>query len=68
MVILTKQKVFLYVDRSSGQWIVRDPDGNYWILPVIENPWHHRQPIELTQTMELEAVPGHYKYMLDLPF
>lgn len=68
MVILSKQKIILFVDRSSKQWIVRDPDGNYWILPAIENPWEHRLPLELTREMKLEPVPGHYKYMLGLPF
>ena len=68
MVTLPKQKVLIYVDRSSNQWIVRDPEGNYWIVPVIEDPWEHRQPFELTRDMELEPIPGHYKYMLELPF
>lgn len=68
MVTLRKQKVLIYVDRSSNQWIVRDPEGNYWIVPVIENSWENRQPLELSHEMELEPVPGHYKYMLGLPF
>ena len=65
---LRTSKVLIYVDRASRQWIVRDPDGNYWIVPVIEVPWEHRQPIERLQDMELEPVPGHYKYMLGIPF
>lgn len=68
MVTLRKQKVLIYVDRSSKQWIVRDPDGNYWIVPAGQNLWNHRQPFELTEESDLEAVPGHYKYLLDLPF
>jgi hypothetical protein len=65
---LRKQAVTLYVDRSSQQWIVRDPDGNFWTIPVVDNPWDHRQPFDLTEEIELEPVPGHYKYMLGLPF
>ncbi|HTI51807.1 MAG TPA: hypothetical protein VL475_12670 [Planctomycetaceae bacterium] len=68
MMALRKQAVTLYVDRSSQQWIVRDPDGNFWTIPVVDNPWDHRQPFDLTEEIELEPVPGHYKYMLGLPF
>ena len=68
MVSLRKQNVLIYVDRSLKQWIVRDPEGNFWIVPGIENPWEHRQPLELSHARELEPVPGHYKYMLGLPF
>lgn len=68
MMTLRKSRVLIYVDRASKQWIVQDPDGNYWILPVIESPWEHRQPIERLQEMKLELVPGHYKYMLGVPF
>ena len=68
MVTLRKQKVLIYVDRSSNRWIVRDPEGNYWIVPVVENPWEHREPFEITEEMNLEPVPGHYKIVLGLPF
>ena len=68
MFALRKQSVSLFVERSSQQWIVRDPDGDFWILPGGENPWDHRQPFQLTEESELEPVPGHYKYMLGLPF
>jgi hypothetical protein len=57
----------LYVDRSRQQWIVRDPDGNFWVLPFVENAWEHRQPFHTTEETELEPVPGHYKHMLGLP-
>lgn len=67
MVTLRNQKVLLFVDRSSKQWIVRDSDGNYWIVPVVDHAWEHRQPLELTEEIELEPVPGHYKYFLGLP-
>jgi hypothetical protein len=68
MTTFRKQSVSIYVDRSSQQWVVRDPEGNFWIVPVVEDPWGHRQPFYLTEEIELEPVPGHYKYLLDLPF
>lgn len=58
----------LFVDRSSQQWIVRDPEGNFWILPSGEDPWDHRKPFHPTAATDLEPVPGHYKDMLRLPF
>jgi hypothetical protein len=62
-------KVALFVARSCPQhWIVRDPDGNFWILPPGEKPWEQRQPFHPTAETELEPVPGHYRYMLSLPF
>ena len=68
MLMTRKPPATLYVDRLSRQWIVRDPDGVFWVVPVVENPWDHRQPFYLTDEVELEPVPGHYKYMLGLPF
>jgi hypothetical protein len=63
-----RKLVALFVERSSRQWIVRDPDGRFWTLPGVEKPWEHRQPFQPTEESELEPVPGHYKYMLGLPF
>ncbi len=63
-----KQPAAIYVDRSSRQWVVRDPEGNFWSLPSHEDPWGHRRPLELSDAMELEPVPGHYKNMLGVPF
>jgi hypothetical protein len=68
MTVLRKQPVALFVDRSSQQWIVRDSEGNFWILPSVEDPWDHRKPFDLTAETDLESVPGHYKDMLRLPF
>ena len=69
MVVLKKDLTRLFVDRSNGQWIVLDSEGNYWILASDdENPWEQRQPFERTEESELEPVPGHYKYILRLPF
>jgi hypothetical protein len=64
----SKQRANLFVDKASRQWVVRDPEGNFWIIPSDEDPWGHRQPFHLTEEAELEPVPGHYQYMLDLPF
>jgi len=63
-----RQVVALFVDRSNQQWIVRDPDGNFWILPMGENAWNRREPFYPDETSELEPIPGHYKYLLQLPF
>ena len=63
-----KQVATLYVDRSTRHWIVRDPDGNFWVIPPFENGWEHRLPFEPHEGTELEPVPGHYKYVLRIPF
>jgi hypothetical protein len=68
MTKLGKQPVGLYVDRSCQQWVVRDPDGNFWTVPPVEEPWDLRQPFCPTAETELEPVPGHYKDVLGLPF
>jgi hypothetical protein len=63
-----KRVLALYVDRASQQWVVLDPEGNFWIVPSDDSPWEHRQPFCPTDETDLEPVPGHYKYMLGLPF
>ena len=68
MATLRKQVMTLFVDRQSQQWIVRDSEGNFWIVPSIENAWDHRQPFQPTEEADLEPFPGHYKGMLGLPF
>lgn len=68
MLTVRKQIVAIYVDRSSGQWIVRDSEGNMWVLPATDSPWDDRQPFCPAEEIELEQVPGHYKYMLGLPY
>ena len=67
MLSASKHVAALYVDKASQQWIVRDPDGNFWSLPSTDNPWDERQPFSPTEETELEPVPGHYKHMLGLP-
>jgi hypothetical protein len=68
MLTLKNQRVSIYVDRSSQQWVVRDPDGRFWALTSIERAWEHRQPFTASDLTELQPVPGHYKVMLGLPF
>jgi hypothetical protein len=68
MLAIRKQVIALFVDRSTQQWIVRDPEGNFWILPSGEDAWDHREPFQPTEETEIEPVPGHYKYLLRLPF
>jgi hypothetical protein len=65
---LRKSAVALFADRTSRRWIVRDPEGNFWILPPVENSWEHREPFELQEDSDLEPVPAHYINMLGLPF
>ena len=48
--------------------VVRDPDGKFWVVPPGDDPWENRQPFEPTENLELEPLPGHYKYMLGISF
>lgn len=68
MITIRKQLAGLFVDRSTQRWIVRDPEGNFWIVPLSDNAWDLREPFDPVEGIELEPVPGHYKYMLRLPF
>lgn len=67
MVPERKPTTGLYVDRASGQWVVRDTEGNFWTLPCTATPWDSRRPFSPAEETDLEAVPGHYKFMLGLP-
>ena len=42
MLVVRKHVPTLFADRSNRQWIVLDPEGNFWTLPSIEKPWDHR--------------------------
>ena len=68
MVEVRRCTVSLFVDKTTNQWIVRDPEGNFWTLPSTEEPWEQRQPYQPDEDAELEAVPRHYQYLLKLPF
>jgi hypothetical protein len=60
--------IAIFIDRASPEhWIVRDPEGSYWIVRPIENAWDSREPFYPTEETALEPVPGHYKYLLGLP-
>ena len=63
-----KRGVTLFVDRATQHWIVRDPDGNFWTIPSGDAAWDRREPFFPSEETELEPVPGHYQYLLDLPF
>jgi hypothetical protein len=64
----SKQAFSLYVDKTSHHWIVRDTDGNFWMLPSVDDAWDHRQQVDpTTEVMDLEPVPGHYKAMFGVP-
>jgi hypothetical protein len=68
MFTVRKRVVAIFVDRSSGQWVVRDSDESFWTLPATDTPWDDRQPFFPAEETDLEPVPGHYKYMLGLPY
>ena len=67
MTAVNRQLVSIFVDRSSQQWIVCDPEGAFWTVPPFEDGWDQRQPFTPTEESELEPVPGNYGYMLGLP-
>ncbi len=67
MEIVKKKEVRIYVHRQSEQWIVLDPEGNFWSLPSTEKPWNDRQPFTPAEGTELDPVPGHYKFILGIP-
>lgn len=67
MKMLHGRIIGIYVNRRSRQWIVRDEQGQFWILPIVDEPWKHLEPFELDEDTELEPVPGHYRSLLGLP-
>jgi hypothetical protein len=68
MIAVRQHVVALFVDRVTQQWIVRDPDGQLWSVSTDEDGWERRQPYEPTDDADLQPIPGHYKYLLRLPF
>jgi hypothetical protein len=59
----------IYVNRAcTDHWVVRDPDGNFWIIPPVPDAWEARRPFYPDEDTELNPVPGHYLFMLGLPF
>jgi len=67
MEMTRRTDVRIYVDRKSEQWIVLDPEGNFWSLPATDNPWGDRQPFTTAEETALDPVPGHYKSVLGIP-
>ena len=68
MIAVRSQAFSLFVDRTTQQWVVRDPDGRFWIVPAGEEAWERRRPFDCTDDIDLEPIPGHYKYLFQLPF
>ena len=66
--MIAVRKLALYIDRSQQQWVVRDPEGNFWIVPTADDGWEQRQPYNATEESELEPIPSHYKHALGLPY
>jgi hypothetical protein len=60
---------WIELSRSTGSYATRRGISG-WFRPwrIVENPWDNRQPFEPSEDTLLESVPGHYKYMLGLPF
>lgn len=57
----------LFADRAKRQWIVRDGQGQYWMLPSSDRAWEDRIEVQQREITDLEAVPMHYKATLCLP-
>ena len=69
MATVQNRMAALFVDRAcTDHWVVRDPDGDFWIVPSTENAWECRRPFQLTEETDLQPVPKHYLSMLNLPF
>ena len=67
MVITRKLVMSLYVDKGCPEhWIVRDPEGRFWVVPPGEDGWTKREPFEPNEDAEIEPVPSHYLYLLDI--
>ena len=68
MLVVRNHEPTPFVGRSNRHWNVLDPEGNFWVLSPVENPWDQRRPFQLKDDADLERVPGHYRRMLGLPF
>jgi hypothetical protein len=69
MISAPSRMAAIFVDRACTEhWVVRDPEGNFWIVPSVENAWECRRPFQPAEDTELEPIPGHYRFMLGLPF
>jgi hypothetical protein len=69
MISASNRLAAIFVDRACTEhWIVRDPEGNFWMVPSVENAWECRRPFYPNEETVLEAIPGHYRSTLGLPF
>jgi hypothetical protein len=68
MLAVRQQVSAIYADRSTQRWIVRASEGKFWSLFTDEGGWERRQPFEPAEEADLLPIPGHYKYLLRLPF
>jgi hypothetical protein len=68
MMAMERRGIDMFVDKARPQhWVVRDREGNFWIVPPVENAWEKREQFQPTEETSLEPVPGHYLYLLGLP-
>ena len=62
-----KPVMSLYVDKGRPEhWIVRDPEGRFWVVPPGDDAWTKREPFHPSEDAEIEPVPSHYLYLLDI--
>jgi hypothetical protein len=67
--ITTRSRVpALFVDRTTGQWVGRCPEGKSLVLPGEDSLWETRRPFEQVPDTDLEPVFWYYKDMPGLPF
>jgi hypothetical protein len=64
---LVRPTMAVFVDRASQQWVVRDREGQFWLLPHGPDPWNHREPFQISEESPLETVPSHYRCFLGIP-
>ena len=58
MIGVRKQRVTLYVDRLSQQWVVLDPEGNFWMVPSVETPGTSASRFTRPRRLSLSPFPG----------
>jgi hypothetical protein len=53
-----RRRAAVFVERVTRQWVVLDPEGNFWILPAGDDPWLGRQPFRAHGRDGPRARPG----------
>jgi hypothetical protein len=67
MTVPGRPPLSLYVDRNLPSYlIVRDGAGAFWMVESGEGAWDRRQPYTLKEDIQLESLPGHYRYLLGI--